>query len=111
MANPNGTPIWFELTTNDQDKAEDFYADVVWLEGRRITFNRAWRLSYRQCARRPRCCRVDDAAAGHGRSARLGDLLCREQRGRNGRQGEAAWRKGALWTDGHSADRPLRHSE
>ncbi len=29
MANPNGTPIWFELTTNDQDKAQDFYADVV----------------------------------------------------------------------------------
>ena len=29
MANPNGTPIWFELTTKDQDKAQDFYADVV----------------------------------------------------------------------------------
>lgn len=29
MANPNGTPIWFELTTNDQDKAQDFYAAVV----------------------------------------------------------------------------------
>lgn len=29
MANPNGTPIWFELTTNDQDTAQAFYADVI----------------------------------------------------------------------------------
>ena len=29
MPNPDGSPIWFELTTNDQDKAQDFYADVV----------------------------------------------------------------------------------
>ena len=29
MANPNGTPIWFELTTGDQDKAQDFYRDVA----------------------------------------------------------------------------------
>lgn len=29
MANPDGTPIWFELTTDDQDKAQDFYAAVA----------------------------------------------------------------------------------
>ena len=29
MANPNGTPIWFELTTPDQDKAQAFYKAVA----------------------------------------------------------------------------------
>lgn len=29
MANPDGTPIWFELTTGDQDGAERFYKDVA----------------------------------------------------------------------------------
>ncbi|UVO49635.1 VOC family protein [Sphingomonas sp. SUN019] len=29
MANPNGTPIWFELTTDDQAKSKDFYASVM----------------------------------------------------------------------------------
>lgn len=29
MANPNGTPIWFELTSGDQDKAQGFYEKVA----------------------------------------------------------------------------------
>ena len=29
MANPNGTPIWFELTSGDQDKAQAFYEKVA----------------------------------------------------------------------------------
>jgi predicted enzyme related to lactoylglutathione lyase len=29
MANPNGTPIWYELITIDPDVAQKFYADVV----------------------------------------------------------------------------------
>jgi predicted enzyme related to lactoylglutathione lyase len=29
MANPEGTPIWYELTTTDVDGAQQFYADVV----------------------------------------------------------------------------------
>lgn len=29
MANSDGTPIWFELTTPDQDKAQDFYQAVA----------------------------------------------------------------------------------
>lgn len=29
MANPNGTPIWFELTTPDADQAKQFYAAVA----------------------------------------------------------------------------------
>ena len=29
MANPNGTPIWYELMTTDADAAQAFYADVV----------------------------------------------------------------------------------
>ena len=29
MPNPDGTPIWFELTTDDQDKAQEFYQDVA----------------------------------------------------------------------------------
>ena len=29
MSNPDGTPSWFELTTDDQDKAQDFYQDVA----------------------------------------------------------------------------------
>ena len=29
MANPEGTPIWYELMTTDADAAEQFYADVV----------------------------------------------------------------------------------
>jgi hypothetical protein len=29
MANPDGTPIWFELTTPDQDAAQDFYEAVA----------------------------------------------------------------------------------
>lgn len=29
MTHPDGTPIWFELTTADQDKAQDLYQDVV----------------------------------------------------------------------------------
>ncbi|MDB5725735.1 MAG: hypothetical protein JWQ16_2489 [Novosphingobium sp.] len=29
MANPEGTPIWYELMTTDADGAQEFYADVV----------------------------------------------------------------------------------
>lgn len=29
MANPDGTPIWYELMTSDADGAQKFYADVV----------------------------------------------------------------------------------
>jgi hypothetical protein len=29
MANPQGTPIWYELMTTDADAAQTFYADVV----------------------------------------------------------------------------------
>lgn len=29
MPNPTGTPIWFELTTDDQNKAQEFYRDVA----------------------------------------------------------------------------------
>jgi predicted enzyme related to lactoylglutathione lyase len=29
MANPEGTPIWYELMTTDADSAQEFYADVV----------------------------------------------------------------------------------
>ena len=29
MANPDGTPIWYELMTTDADAAQAFYADVV----------------------------------------------------------------------------------
>jgi predicted enzyme related to lactoylglutathione lyase len=29
MANPDGTPIWYELMTSDTDGAQNFYADVV----------------------------------------------------------------------------------
>ena len=29
MADPNGTPVWFELTTQDQDKAQAFYQAVA----------------------------------------------------------------------------------
>ena len=29
MANPNGTPIWFELTTSDQGKAQAFYEKIA----------------------------------------------------------------------------------
>ena len=29
MATPNGTPVWFELTTTDQDKAQTFYEKVA----------------------------------------------------------------------------------
>ena len=29
MANPDGTPIWFELTSSDQDKAQAFYEQVA----------------------------------------------------------------------------------
>nr|MDQ2878801.1 VOC family protein [Pseudomonadota bacterium] len=29
MANPNGTPIWYELLTTDAEAAQKFYADVV----------------------------------------------------------------------------------
>ena len=29
MANPEGTPIWYELMTSDADGAQSFYADVI----------------------------------------------------------------------------------
>lgn len=29
MANPDGTPVWFELVTPDQDKAQEFYRAVA----------------------------------------------------------------------------------
>lgn len=29
MAHPDGTPVWFEVTTPDQDKAQDFYTAVA----------------------------------------------------------------------------------
>ena len=29
MANPEGTPVWYELMTNDADGAQKFYADVI----------------------------------------------------------------------------------
>ena len=29
MSNPNGTPIWFELTTADPDKSKNFYAHTI----------------------------------------------------------------------------------
>ncbi len=29
MATPDGTPVWFELTTPDQDEAQDFYGAVM----------------------------------------------------------------------------------
>ena len=29
MLTPDGTPIWFELTTADQDRAQTFYQDVA----------------------------------------------------------------------------------
>ena len=31
MANPDGTPVWYELSTSDTDGAQKFYADVVGL--------------------------------------------------------------------------------
>ena len=29
MSNPNGTPIWFELSTDDPDRSQDFYAHTI----------------------------------------------------------------------------------
>ena len=34
MLTPDGTPIWFELVTADQDRAQTFYQTVAGWKGR-----------------------------------------------------------------------------
>ena len=63
MANPEGSPIWYELMTSDADGAQRFYADVVELEDCLLAgMEGPGRLPHPDRARRPGRGRVDDAA-------------------------------------------------
>lgn len=48
MANPDGTPIWFELTTGNRDKAQAFYEKVVgWtIDASQFAQHGGYRLAY-----------------------------------------------------------------